>query len=456
MTVGPELESLLACPRCDQPLAAAGASYRCAGCRVDFPLIAGLPWLFAEPTAALVEWRSRWRLALQRNDRTLAELKSALDDADLKPATRERLTRLAAATEDHGRRLGELLAPLMIERAEGAYETYLALRTRLPPEQGLTTYYANAHRDWAWGDAENSASLAIVSELLAGADPKRQLVLGAGAGRLAYDLHVNGQALITAALDFNPLLLLIGARVAAGQTLELHEFPIAPRSTADQAVLRTLAAPAPARSGLHYLAADVHRAPLRPGSFDAVVTPWLIDILPESFDALCTRVNVLLAPSGCWLNFGSLSFHDADPRLRYGLEECRAALADSGFGDLVLTEHEIPYMCSPASRHGRRERVVAWSARKHVDVKRPPRHQALPEWLVRGADPVPLSESFRMQAVSTRIHAFIMSLIDGRRSLKDIAKVLIDQRLLGREEAEPTIRAFLIKMYDDSRRGSTY
>ena len=194
------------------------------------------------------------------------------------------------------------------------------------------------------------------------------------------------------------------------------------------------------------------------GSDDAitVVTPWLIDILPEPFDALCARINGLLAPGGRWLNFGSMSFHDADPRLRYGLEECRAALADSGFADIVVAEHEIPYMCSPASRHGRRERVVAWSAGKHVDVKRPPRHQALPEWLVRGADPVPLSEPFRMQAVSTRIHAFIMSLIDGRRSLKDIANVLVDQRLLGREEAEPTIRAFLIKMYDDSRRGTSY
>ena len=113
-------------------------------------------------------------------------------------------------------------------------------------------------------------------------------------------------------------------------------------------------------------------------------------------------------------------------------------------------------MCSPASRHGRTERVVVWRAQKKHDAKKPPRHQALPEWLVNGTDPVPLSESFRTQALATRVHAFIMSLIDGRRSLKDIAKVVVERRLMAAVEAEPSIRSFLIKMHDDSRRGTTY
>jgi hypothetical protein len=49
-----------------------------------------------------------------------------------------------------------------------------------------------------------------------------------------------------------------------------------------------------------------------------------------------------------------------------------------------------------------------------------------------------------------------MSLIDGRRSLADMAQVFVDQRLMGRDEAEAAIRGFLTKMYDDSRRGSGY
>jgi hypothetical protein len=49
-----------------------------------------------------------------------------------------------------------------------------------------------------------------------------------------------------------------------------------------------------------------------------------------------------------------------------------------------------------------------------------------------------------------------MSLIDGKRSIKDMARLVIEQRLMTADEAEPAIRSFLIKMYDDARRGTTY
>jgi hypothetical protein len=454
MTTADDLRDLLACPRCDAPLAAAGATWECAGCEVDFPQVAGLPWLFAEPNAALGEWRGRLHFSLQRLEREREQLEAALTSTTLRPATRARLERLEHATGDQRARLQALLAPLDIEQHAASYETYLALRTRLPADQGLTTYYANIHRDWCWGEAENDASFDVLATLLGDAAPGRMLVLGAGAGRLAYDLHVRTKASLTAALDFNPLLLIVADRVTRGDTVELYEFPLAPR--ADAAVLRTLSAPAPARPGLTHVLADAHRPPFRRGVFDTVVTPWLVDILPEHFDVLCARVNTFLDDGGRWLNFGSLNFHAADPALRYGLDECRAAIEENGFGDLRVDEREIPYLSSPASRHARRERVVSWSARKLRDVKKVPRYHALPDWLVRGTDPVPLSDSFRNQAAATRIHAFLMTLIDGRRSLKDMAKLVVEQRLMTAEEAEPAIRSFLIKMHDDARRPTTY
>ena len=449
-----ELRTLLACPRCDGPLSSAAAAWRCAGCNVDFPSVGGIPWLFAEPNAALGEWRGRLHFSLQRLERERLELAASLASATLRPGTRARLENLERATRDHAVRLRALLAPLEIEPHAASYETYLALRTRLPADQGLTTYSANIHRDWCWGDAENDASFDVLAALLGAADPGRVLVLGAGAGRLAYDLHRRTKASLTAALDFNPLLLIVADRVTRGDILELYEFPLAP--SADAAVLRALSAPAAARPGLVHVLADVHRPPFRRGVFDTVVTPWLIDILPERFDVLCARINALLADGGRWLNFGSLNFHDPDPALRYGLDECRVALAENGFGDITVEEREIPYLSSPASRHARRERIVSWSARKQRDVKKVPRYQALPEWLVRGTEPVPLGESFRSQAAATRIHAFLMNLIDGRRSIKDMAKLVVDQRLMSAEEAEPAIRSFLIKMHDDARRGTTY
>ena len=454
MTTADTLRELLACPRCDAPLAEAGAAWRCAGCNVEFPRVAGIPWLFAEPNAALGEWRGRLHFSLQRLERERQHVAAALASPALRAATRARLEALERATRDHGARLRALLAPLELEQHAATYEAYLALRTRLPADQGLTTYYSNIHRDWCWGDAENAASFEALAAALRDEPATRALVLGAGAGRLAYDLHMHTTAASTVALDFNPLLSIVADTVTRGQSLELYEFPIAPR--AEAAVLRTLAAPSPARSGLVFVLADAHRPPFRRGAFDTVVTPWLVDILPERFDVLCARVNALLGDGGRWLNFGSLSFHDADPAARYGLDECRVALEENGFGEVAIDEREIPYLSSPASRHARRERIVTWSARKQRDVKKVPRYHALPEWLVRGADPVPLDDAFRSQITATRIHAFLMSMIDGRRSIKDMAKLVVEQRLMTAAEAEPALRSFFIKMHDDSKRGMTY
>ena len=65
---------------------------------------------------------------------------------------------------------------------------------------------------------------------------------------------------------------------------------------------------------------------------------------------------------------------------------------------------------------------------------------------------MPLTQSFRTQAMSTQIYTFIMSLIDGKRSIKDMAKLFEQQKLMTRDEAEPAIRNFLTRMYDDSQR----
>ena len=53
----------------------------------------------------------------------------------------------------------------------------LVLTSSLPAGQGLTGYYANLHRDWCWGEAENRASCQAVVDALGQARPQRLLVL---------------------------------------------------------------------------------------------------------------------------------------------------------------------------------------------------------------------------------------------------------------------------------------
>jgi len=65
---------------------------------------------------------------------------------------------------------------------------------------------------------------------------------------------------------------------------------------------------------------------------------------------------------------------------------------------------------------------------------------------------VPLTQSFRTQAMTTQIYSFMMSLIDGKRTINDMAVVLQKQGLMTKEEAIPAIRTFLTKMLDDAQK----
>ncbi|MGD9598586.1 MAG: methyltransferase domain-containing protein [Steroidobacteraceae bacterium] len=449
------LSDVLQCPRCERgSLRHEPAGYICAHCSAGYPVIGAMPWLFHDPQGAAGEWRARLTLLLGELQEDALATRAALAGPGLLSATRERLGRVADALEDHGRRLTALLAPLQVLAGNADRDALLALRTRLPVSQALTTYYANIHRDWAWGDAENHSTLALldsaVDEPLAGA---RVLVLGAGAGRLAYDLHRRHTPALTVAMDINPMLLSVAREMYAGRTLELHEFPLAPREGAGHAILRTLRAPAAADERLQIVAADAMRAPFQPGAFDVVVTPWFIDIVEEPFPRLAAHVNSLVAPGGRWLNVGSVAFGfmNTQRALQYGLDEVVAIVRDAGFAAPDIRETTLPYMQSPASRHSRLESTVAWSARKLADVPRPG-SRGLPDWFVDPTRPVPLRADLEAHARATRIHAFVMSLIDGRRNLGDIARVLVEQRLMKPEDALPAVRSFVLRMQEDASR----
>ena len=453
VTVEEDLAVVLRCPRCTRgSLALQRVGWVCIECSAGFPIVGEVPWLFAEPQSMLAQWRHRLQFLLLSLEREARTLRIELAAGGLPDLTRGRLERVAAAHEDHARRLAQLLAPLGLDVVATRYETHLGLRTRLPSDQGLTNYYVNVHRDWAWGEAENEASLALIRST-ASAHPYwgRTLVLGAGSGRLAYDVHMKCGPQLTIAADFNPLLLFIARDVTRGAALELYEFPIAPLRLADHVVLRSLLAPQPVRAGFHIVAADALRAPFEPAAFDTVVTPWLVDIINEDFVRFAAQVNALLRPGGCWINFGSLAFAQGPRAQRLSFEETLGIVSVSGFGEPALGEQRIPYMCSPSSRHARMETVVAWCAQKIGAASAAPGVGPIPEWLVMSDLPVPQLEDFKVQAVATRIHAFIMALIDGRRSIKDMAQMLVEQRLMSPEDAETAVQRFLTRMYDDSR-----
>ena len=449
MAWNPALTALLACPQCGARLAGSG----CLPCRTDYPTIGGIPWLMPEPRVALVEWRGRLHHLLTSYGTEAGRQRVALEGDGIGPLTRRRLQHVAAALEDQAARIRLLMQPLGVDKRGEAHAVHVALGTELPLTQGLSTYYANLHRDWCWGDAENGASAeAVLASLPSGWRPDRMLVIGAGAGRLAYDLHAQLAPALTVALDFNPLFLLAAKQIVAGRKLELYEFPIAPRTIADHAVLRTLVAPQPSAPGLELLLADASAPPFQPGSFDLVVTPWYLDVAGEPAARVVARANGLLQAGGLWINHGSLAFAESAPSEAVSLEELLEQLPATGFAASLPQETAMPYLASPASRHARRETVITFCACKERDATMPERGRPVPEWLQRSDLPVPALPQFRAQSLSTRVYAFLFAMIDGERTVRDMARLMEQQKLMSAEDAEPAIRRFLARSLAESGR----
>jgi predicted hotdog family 3-hydroxylacyl-ACP dehydratase len=110
----------------------------------------------------------------------------------------------------------------------------------------------------------------------------------------------------------------------------------------------------------------------------------------------------------------------------------------------------MPYMRSPASRHSRVEEVVTWVATKTGAPAQSPRARTLPAWLLHADRPVPRTPALEMQAMSSRVHAFMLALINGERSMRDMARVLVEQRLMSANESEAAVRTFLARLHEES------
>jgi hypothetical protein len=64
---------------------------------------------------------------------------------------------------------------------------------------------------------------------------------------------------------------------------------------------------------------------------------------------------------------------------------------------------------------------------------------------------VPLLPDLQRRQLELKVLSYVASLVDGRRSIRDVARVLVEQRLMTAEEAEPAVREFLSRLYDEAR-----
>lgn len=448
--------TIVVCPKCRADLAAPGESLRCGGCGAAFPSVGGIPCVFVDPADVIARWRLMIDESARGTEGILVDVLSQLAQADLLASTRERLERTTAALRENARRIEALLAAsgLAGEPNERAGRAQVGPGgAPIPGERPLYDYYPQIHRDWGWGDQgdrENERALRAVQGVVgAEAALGKVLVLGAGACRLAHDLHHHYQPAMTVALDINPLPLLVAKRVMFDGPLPLFEFPLYPIDVASTCVDRALAAPAGSPERFHFLFADGLRPPVRPGSIDTVITPWFIDQVPKDVRDVIAVIHGALALGGRWVNFGPLVYRHGRVRAssRYCKDEVLELVAAAGFELGPSTFEPFGYLRSPAGTQGRVEQVLTFSATKVASDRPAPAPPTLPPWLVASDVPIPRFPGLDAYKAPHPMFSTVIAMIDGRRTLADIARLLIEGYRVPERAAENGVRACLTEIH---------
>ncbi|MFT5084060.1 MAG: hypothetical protein ACI9Y1_002112 [Lentisphaeria bacterium] len=456
MSLPSELCELLACPSTGQPLQLTGNQLSIADSDnsysdIAYPLISGVPWLLPNPANSLMDWGGKLNHFNQVIMQEIQSLERELKHAS--GATAQRLQKLHTAKQIFLRRVCELLIPVLAASA-GAQPSnkaaYDALRDRAPTTQNLLSYEANLYRDWVWGEKENRLTADLVLKHARGVNTEKLIVLGAGAGRLALDIHTALQPKVTVATDINPLLVLAAQHILSESDISISEFPLHPRNSECVAVEHTIKGVKKPHN-FHFIFCDASNPAFLRGAFDTVVTPWFIDIQPLEFGRFLRQLNHYIPVGGHWINFGSLVFNQNRDALCYAIDEVQEIAEQQGFTLTDIQQHEIPYLKSPYNAGYRMEHVWSWAAQKHAEVKALNTPQTLPSWALDNTQSIPKALYYQQFSLTHRIYAQLAAEVDGGTSLVKIANKLAKQQQMNPEEALHLVKNFFVDLHQQNQ-----
>ncbi|WP_164503449.1 hypothetical protein [Pleionea sediminis] len=439
--------AVLNCPKTNSPLSLSEGQLVSEKDSVHYPIINDVPWLLKNPLHSMVDWTiklNHFNQVLTDEIRVLVnEIKKSSGE------TARRLTLLCEGKVRFQQQVTQLVAPILKAKV-ASKPIYDALSDRAPHTQNLLSYEANLYRDWVWGGEENNESLDIIKKVIDEQSINNILVLGAGSCRLAYDLHCSLTPKLTLANDINPLLLFAAKEILWGDGLTIEEFPLHPKAIDSVVVTHEIESIKDTPDNFSLLFSDATKPAIKAASMDTVVTPWLIDIQPFELSQFLAAVNHYLPRGGQWINFGSLVFNQNRDALCYSIDEIKDVALKAGFEIEDIKQNTIPYLKSPYNAGYRMETVWSWRAVKVKEVQLKKELENLPDWLIDIEKPVPNNRTFQSFAFSHQLYLDIASKVDGKKSIKDIAKKFAKERSIEPNEATSMIKDFYLKIIRES------
>lgn len=335
--------------------------YSCPTCRKSYPLLDGsLPILVTDPAWYLTDHITGTQTILTRAERALAMVAELLATGHRREAALRRMREGMSVNVELVRRWHAALtacSPATTQFASNLRRNGDGVTANI----GALRYIIN---DWGHG-AENEEVIAQLVEILrrqlAGRDLSSVAVLGGGAGRLAWELSRDCDAVHI--FDVSAALALTYSWLRAEPIVVHQPIEMNARTIEDlyPAVRLTSEVPERDRAArperVDYVIGDVLRMPVADASITAAVAVYLTDVV-ASIPALLAELARVLVPGGAFVNFGTLGYSDFKPGEMWTASELRDVLAEHGF----RIEHEdwVPHRLWPSSALVQLQ-ATAWS-----------------------------------------------------------------------------------------------
>lgn len=440
-------EGVLVCPVCAREV----VTLCCDGCNTEFFSLGEIPCLFTTGIQQKKLWQHQMAMMETQGADALEHLDYILQGYDVSPLTRNRLEQSRdAMSESLEMIMGQLKCAGLVSQHEAIFDK---MRVDNPTE-----YYHHILRDWAWDDEPsshyrthvNDANLERVLNVWKNPRPEKMLFLGAGAGRLSWDLHKVLQPEFTIAADINPFLLTCADSLIKRRTPivlpELYTYPQIGYPYSHSWVMQPPEDPGNLHERWFALGADVWNMPLKENSVDTIVTSWLLDVTGGDVKDLISVVGYLLKPGGYWINTGPLLYSgQLSFDLKYSAEEILDFAQMAGFDVEQQSVEEIAHMASPMNARYHHEQIFSFSACKRADLRpmaRPGNTDdwLTPPWLIMHHQPVPAID-FQCQMGHEFIRQ-VLSLVDGKRSIYLIAQMVQPSLPEGVDAKEAVVALF--------------
>jgi len=421
------LEEIL-CPRCSGVLLGEGIPVACPGCGTRFPRLGRIPVVLSDAESYLRSCRQRLEEIENEVKTTVRRIREELEGPDILPHTHARGRAMSKGVWQQFTDVRNLLKPLLGRNPGDRLEPATMIDVPVTLE-----YLPYLYRDWGWppdpDGGENENILGLFEEVLGGRELGRTLILGAGACRLPYDIHMKHPAAELVMLDIDPILFGCASAVTHGESLVMHEANLEICSISEASrEWRLEAHSGPVdENRFHLVISDALTPPFPDEVLDTVITPWFIDQGPPDVRDLIGTLHRLLRPGGKWINVGPLTYEPTVPLpLRFSQDEVFDLARRVGFEIQEHVTTSAPYLVSKLNGRGKVEWITAFTALKVQKPAEAEYSPGPPPWLLFSHLPVPGFPGQKSISLNQPLFRLVVSAIDGKRSIDDLAGIIAE------------------------------